>query len=266
VSDGTQPYPFRGATRREWRDAVKKSVTNPTTRSIALCMAEFWPKAAEGYLWCAVSTIIEQTGRSRATVYRALSDLQADGWLLQVQQRAQHRSPRYLPTIPSERIGQEEPADPWADFEPPPDPADEQQFAAAEHPWAEVALRGLIDGLQRSHSETPEVSPRDLNLVRIATDSSNELSRPADRERPKFSDWRADDRALFIELVGPSMRSDGIGEWSKGNWTAEAWYEAFRKRHRNPHRWPGRYFDGLEDVGGLDDYLDALGLTRANAA
>lgn len=81
-------------------------------------------------------------------------------------------------------------------------------------------------------------------------------------ERDKTFDpsWRDEDRALFRELIGEMVRSDGT-KWREGVFAADAFYDAFRKG-RN-HKWPGRRLQKIFDDVGFDDWLIDEGLERA---
>lgn len=78
-----------------------------------------------------------------------------------------------------------------------------------------------------------------------------------------FTDWRTQDRALFRELVGDALISHG-GQWREGKFTADAFYDAYRKREKRI-RWPGRFLDSIYTAGSdpaLDDWLTDQGLER----
>lgn len=79
-----------------------------------------------------------------------------------------------------------------------------------------------------------------------------------------MNDWRQQDRALFSEIVGGALTSEGHGRWGKGRWTADSFYTAFRKREKRV-RWPGRLLQRLDEQGGcaVDDWLLDEGLERA---
>ncbi|WP_427422682.1 hypothetical protein [Lysinibacillus fusiformis] len=71
--------------------------------------------------------------------------------------------------------------------------------------------------------------------------------------------WRVEDRALFRELLGDKLRSDG-SQWSKGVFETNAFYDAYRKVKK--HRWPGRRIQKIADDTGLDDWLIDEGLEQ----
>jgi hypothetical protein len=78
-----------------------------------------------------------------------------------------------------------------------------------------------------------------------------------------FNDWRQQDRELFRSLLGDALISEGT-PWTKGKFTTDAFYVAFRKRQKRI-RWPGRFLASIADSGGensLDDWLIDQGLER----
>jgi len=74
-----------------------------------------------------------------------------------------------------------------------------------------------------------------------------------------FDNWRSQDLALFKDVVGDAMTSDG-SMWTKGTFAADVWYEALRGHKTSPLDWPGRYLGGIQERDGLEDYLAAKGI------
>lgn len=87
--------------RDAWRKAIKASQLKPLVRFVALVMADYWDDG-EVVMWCEEATLLTETGVSRGFLYKALDVLRGEGWLVQVERARQHRSPRYMPVIPSQ--------------------------------------------------------------------------------------------------------------------------------------------------------------------
>lgn len=79
-----------------------------------------------------------------------------------------------------------------------------------------------------------------------------------------FTDWRAEDRRVFADLViTTTIRSDGSA-FTKGKFGADQFYDAFRRREK-AIKWPGKYLASLDAAAptcGVDDWLMNLGLER----
>jgi hypothetical protein len=84
--------------------------------------------------------------------------------------------------------------------------------------------------------------------------------------RPTFTDWRAEDRALFRAVVGDRLCCDGVVWRPAGSFDADVWYEALRRHPGRPLEWPGRYVDKLRGDGGVEEWLAARGLTVDDGA
>lgn len=84
-----------------------------------------------------------------------------------------------------------------------------------------------------------------------------------DKTAARFSDWRAEDRELFNDVIGERLTSDGTA-WTEGTFATYAFYQAFRSpKNAKPIQWPGRFFQHLEDSGAIEDWLAFRGLERA---
>jgi biotin operon repressor len=129
-------------TRAEWRDSIDRSGLTPKARAVAKLIADFW-KDESTELWTPIDVLTDRTGLSRATVYRAMEELQTYGYLVQVEKYRQHRSPRYLPLLAKAGSG-----------------------AKADKP------RGLNQRIQRSQDENPEVSTGYPSPHRAPTEST----------------------------------------------------------------------------------------------
>lgn len=81
-----------------------------------------------------------------------------------------------------------------------------------------------------------------------STINSAERWGEADAKEP-FTDWRANDREAFRLHAGERIKSDGNGGWKPGLFTAEAFYNAFRRRTKKPIRWPGAFLEDLYAKG-----------------
>lgn len=79
----------------------------------------------------------------------------------------------------------------------------------------------------------------------------------------QFEDWRSADRALFKALVGDHLTTDGTVWTPAGTYNTDMWYDALRKQKRKPIRWPGRFFNELDDRGGIEEWLAHKGLEAA---
>lgn len=79
-----------------------------------------------------------------------------------------------------------------------------------------------------------------------------------------LNDWRDADRKLFCSLIGEKLTSDGA-RWGEGTWSANQFYNAFRRRSKGQIRWPGRFMESLNGAGpaGIDNWLMAEGLEKA---
>lgn len=92
----------RPPTRTAWRAAVRESDLPPAVRAVANALAAYWPTGTTyPVLWGSVPTLAADTGYSTRHVKRCLTALQTTGWLTLHTPARQHRSPRYLPTVPT---------------------------------------------------------------------------------------------------------------------------------------------------------------------
>lgn len=79
-----------------------------------------------------------------------------------------------------------------------------------------------------------------------------------------LTDKRSQDRALFRQITGGKLKSDG-SKWADGVYTSDAVYTALRKR-KPPIVWPGSFLEFLEgrnQAGGIEDWLLSEGLEPA---
>lgn len=83
--------------------------------------------------------------------------------------------------------------------------------------------------------------------------------------RATFADWREEDVALFRDLTGERMTTDG-SHWSPaGAYNSTAWYITFKQKYRSKRGkridWPGLYFDQLTERGQVEEWLARQGIT-----
>jgi hypothetical protein len=95
-------------TRKVWyRDVYAEAVWSSEALSqceklVALAYADHAGKGDGSKVWVTWARLSERTGiRSQTTLNRALRGLIATGWLVEVEGRRQHRSPRYRLVIPA---------------------------------------------------------------------------------------------------------------------------------------------------------------------
>lgn len=88
-------------TRTAWRDGLRRSSLPKAERAVAQALAAYWPaQTTLPLLWSPVPQLAADTGYSERHVKRALTALQATGWLVCTDKARQHRAPRYAPVIP----------------------------------------------------------------------------------------------------------------------------------------------------------------------
>jgi hypothetical protein len=224
VSQSTDPPSSTARpTRPEWRDGIKASDLPPTTRLVALLMADYWPKDG-GHLWCAVSTLMEQSGLSRATVYRALAELQAWGWLVQVEGHAQHRSPRYLPRLGVQR----------------------------SHPeTAEVSQR---DPEVADRDPTPQDSTPDSTVGQTPSNSGLPGGRELRSRRPRDRPLSQQDTAKEWTLLRELMAAEGMDDDPR-----DVWWTLI---HEHRAKRPGSWMRARVEAGEWDGFLGSHGITE----
>lgn len=77
-----------------WLREVDASKLPSTAKLVARQLQRYYSEET-GETWCPEETLMALTGKSRATVYRALAMLRAAGWIVQTRPKRQHHSPRY---------------------------------------------------------------------------------------------------------------------------------------------------------------------------
>lgn len=85
-------------------------------------------------------------------------------------------------------------------------------------------------------------------------------------EGPQFNDWRSEDRASFLTVVGDALVSDGSKWKPQGRYESIVFYNAFRKSRAKRLRWPGRFVNELYARGAetaVEDWLMDQGLEVA---
>ena len=76
------------------------------------------------------------------------------------------------------------------------------------------------------------------------------------------SNWHDQDRDLFRSIIGAKLESNGT-KFSKGVWSADAFYKAYRTKEGKRLKWPGRYLQTIEerhDGLGVEGWMDDQGL------
>lgn len=146
-------------------------------------------------------------------------------------------------------------------------------------PSAQPSTRGSAQenkGVVHSRAPEPdeakphEEEPEGTELSGPTSDRSapfggdDETDDDADPMDDDLTDKRSKDRALFRQLTGGKLRSDG-SKWSEGVYTSDAVYTALRKR-KPPIVFPGsfmEYLEGKNAAGGIADWLLSEGLEPA---
>jgi hypothetical protein len=90
-----------------------------------------------------------------------------------------------------------------------------------------------------------------------------DVQQPDRNGTEELTDARANDRALFHQLVGEKLVSFGAKWKPAGTYPAEMLYGVFRSRRNPPIKWPGRFLESLYDqnpTSGVADWLADQGL------
>lgn len=190
----------------------------------------------------------------RDAVRTALRELEAAGYLSRTRERLPSGQVRTVVTV-SDR------------------PVPEWQVSAAQD--AAVTRREVFPQVAPETDQPTSVDPSSIEVRREEIHSDVDLTcvrslAPLARadtpdsendDEPRFNaDWRAEDRALFAEVLDASViETDGY-TWAEGRYQINGLYNGLRKVQRK--KWPGRYVARIaEDSGGIEDWLIDQGIT-----
>jgi hypothetical protein len=200
-------------------------------------MADYWPKRPGADLWCSVDTVAQDTGLSRATVYRCMRQLQDRGWLVQTLPARQHWSPRYRPFVGE-----------------PMNATEDSESASAQAQGSHDATAGVAS----CDSEVASCDPNPLDSSEDTTTegrtSSDTGSRTPERgRRPRVPrPLRDDEIREEWELLQQLVDEEGTGD---DPW--DVWHTLVREH--NAHR-PGSFMRARVEAGDWDGFVGSHGI------
>lgn len=128
-----------------------------------------------------------------------------------------------------------------------------------------TAARFAHDGGRHENSKDQKTDEDWPDPWAAVTANGQPINPPLPHQRATYENWHDADRQIFREHVGEVLVSVGKkGSWKKGEWSANAFYNAFRRRQEGEKRWPGKYVETLSYAGdsAVDDWLIDQGLER----
>lgn len=216
-----------------------------------------WNPGTARYDECrpSLDRLVEETGLSKSTVKRAIAELLELG---AIERQAQHKNDHT--SLPSKyRLIFGEVVEPRTGGRG--SRVDPYRSTGGQGRGPRVSRNQEPDTKNQSVSEVhwsgaPDGAPDDDDPKPLLVAAESEPT-----ERATFTDWRAEDRALFRSIVGDRLSTDGVKWRPAGSFDADVWYEALRRQSGRPMEWPGRYLDKLHGDRGLEEWLAARGLT-----
>ncbi|HET8661074.1 MAG TPA: helix-turn-helix domain-containing protein [Micromonosporaceae bacterium] len=264
MADATHAFANLHPSRAAWRDAIKSSHLTPKARAIALTLADYWPQDRASPLWCTIPTLIEQTGFSRASVYRAMAELRDGGYLLMVEKRHKYKSPRYRPLLPAGPTpGEVTPA-----------------VTPSGKGGATVEMTADVTPIpiQRSQRENPEVSQRHptpyVDSTQGSRSGSDDLDCQSGRAKPARAAAEPAPTGFAGEPRNQRERQDfdrlarHMSNYGEHVATVYAWMRTGqrpRDRHvgnQTPIRWPGAFAAKKSGTWAVGDMTEWQGYFR----
>lgn len=178
-----------------WRSAISSPASDltPTTRHVALALSLYMSERGDS-AWPGLATLVEDTGRSRSTVIRALKELEQAGWLEVRHGGGRGRPNRYRATCPKRYAGRTvSGTDRASTSEDADEGSEERTVSATVQPPAEKRCqaepkRSQAETLPRQYHASTSPTPPARDLPRIdlpAVDQSSvDLVLPPQRGGP----------------------------------------------------------------------------------
>ena len=252
------PTPRRPFVAADWQlfDYVESGTISPNAAYLYLLLLKRWPKnRTDKRVWPSRETLATEMNLSRPESVDPYLRQLRDAGLISWEKwyvggmRARNRYTLYLIADLKER-DQAGSAVPLKTAQRTP------VQRASDTPWTEDELeQGELSQVDLDpKKDSQRTVPPPFASLSSAADAENSSTNSAERwaavdAKEPFTDWRSNDREAFKLHAGERIKSDGNGGWRSGLFTAEAFYNAFRRREKKPIRWPGKFLEDLYAKG-----------------